>query len=61
MSNVFIVDWYSKRNIDKGSVVVVAETLVEAQNMFLDWIKKQEVYNHMWHLSFSIEQATMAE
>ena len=61
MSNVFLVDWYSKGNIERGTVVVAAETIVEAQDKFLDWIRKQALYNHMWHLDFSIEKATMAE
>ena len=57
----FMVDWYSEGNIEKGTVVVRAAGLVEAQDKFLGWLKKQPIYEHMWRLSFALEEAKECE
>jgi hypothetical protein len=55
----YIVDWSSSRNIDKGTVVVTANSIAEAQDKFLAWLREQPVYQHMWSLTFSIEEGEM--
>lgn len=56
----YIVDWSSFGNIDKGTVVVNAESISEAQDKFWGWLREQPVYQHMWNLTFSIEEGEMA-
>lgn len=41
----------SKGNLESGTVVVRAESLVEAQDKFFDWLRKSPLYKHMWNLS----------
>lgn len=53
----FTVDWHSPHNIEKGTVIVKALSLVEAQDKFLEWIKKQSIYSHMWRLSFEFTES----
>jgi hypothetical protein len=48
----FEVTWFSAGNLDKGSAVVKAENIVEAQNKFWEWLQKRPVFQHMWQLSF---------
>jgi hypothetical protein len=55
----YIVDWSSSRNIDKGKVVVTAKSIAEAQDKFLDWLRERPVYQHMWSLTFSIEEGEL--
>jgi hypothetical protein len=55
----YIVDWSSVGNIDKGTVVVTAKSISEAQDKFLDWLREQPVYQHMWNLTFSIEEGKL--
>ena len=56
MSRVFHVKWESQGNIAKGTVIVHASSLIKAQDKFLDWIKTQALYSHMWRLSFEITE-----
>jgi hypothetical protein len=51
----YIVDWSSSGNIEKGTVVVTANSISEAQDKFWDWLREQPVYQHMWNLTFSIK------
>lgn len=53
--NIFVVTYNSKENCFAGKVAIQAENLVDAQNKFFDWLKKQPVYSHMWGLEFNIE------
>ena len=55
----YIVDWSSSRNIDKGTVVVTANSIAEAQDKFLEWLRERPVYQHMWSLTFSIEEGEL--
>lgn len=55
----YIVDWFSAGNLDKGTIVVTANTISEAQDKFLEWLKKQPVYQHMWSLTFSIKESDL--
>lgn len=55
----YIVDWSSSRNVDKGTVVVTANTISEAQDKFWEWLKKRPVYQHMWILTFSIKDGEL--
>lgn len=55
----YIVDWHSARNVDEGTVVVTANTISEAQDKFLEWLKEQPVYQHMWRLEFSIKESDL--
>lgn len=52
MNKLYIFDYESIGNIFKGEVAIEANGLVEAQDKFLVWVKKQSVYEHMWSLSF---------
>jgi hypothetical protein len=55
---VYIVDWASSGNIagDKKKVIF-ANDIADCQDQFLDWLKLQPVYKHMWKLVFNIEEA----
>jgi hypothetical protein len=55
----YIVHWSSTGNIDKGTVVVTAKSISEAQDKFLGWLREQPVYQHMWNLTFSIEEGKL--
>jgi hypothetical protein len=55
----YIVYWSSVRNIDKGTVGVTAKSISEAQDKFLGWLREQPVYQHMWNLTFSIEEGEL--
>jgi hypothetical protein len=55
----YIVYWSSVRNIGKGTVVVTAKSISEAQDKFLDWLREHPVYQHMWNLTFSIEEGEL--
>ena len=55
----YIVDWSSPGNADKGTVVVTANSISEAQDKFWEWIKKRPVYQHMWLLTFSIKEGEL--
>lgn len=52
----FTVQYSSAKNGFSGSRVVSAETLEEAQTLFLEWLKKQSTYRHMWQLDFLFTQ-----
>jgi len=52
----FQVTWFSEGNLEKGTVVVLATSLVEAQDKFLAWLKKKPIYQHMWNLSFAFTE-----
>lgn len=51
---VYIVEYDSPDNAFKGYAVIRASNLKEVQDKFLDWLKKQGVYQHLWKLSFKI-------
>lgn len=59
--NTYKVTWFSEKNIDRGTVIVRASCLTGAQDKFIDWIKKRPLYQHMWHLSFALEEVDYAE
>lgn len=51
----FEVEWTSPGNIATDRKLIIrAESIVEAQDKFLDWIKKQPIYQHMWSLNFKL-------
>jgi hypothetical protein len=52
----FICTYSSERNMFKGMVHIKANTVAEAQDKFLRWVKEQSSYMHMWQLSFSLEE-----
>lgn len=54
----FEVEWTSPGNITiKKRLIIRAEGIVQAQDKFFDWLKKQPVYEHMWCLNLQICQA----
>jgi hypothetical protein len=55
----YIIDWSSAGNVDKGTVVVTANSISEAQDTFWAWLRVQPVYQHMWNLTFSIEEGEL--
>lgn len=50
----FIAEASSPGNAWKGKVVIRAANIVEAQDKFFAWLRKQEVYTHMWKLHMDI-------
>jgi hypothetical protein len=52
----FIVNYQSNKNLFKGKRVIQAYELTEAQSKFLDWLKTQTVYSHLWQLNFEFEE-----
>ena len=58
----FSVEWTSPKNfVDKTRVIVRAENLVEAQDKFFEWLKKQAVYSHMWCLNMEMSEVQYIE
>ena len=57
---LYIFDYSSEGNIFSGEVCIEAEGLVEAQDKFFDWVKKQKTYQHMWRLSFKAREVKLA-
>lgn len=56
---VFLVDWSSEGNQESGTITVQAKSVIEAQDKFWDWLRKQPIYAHLWRLSFSIEESQL--
>jgi hypothetical protein len=52
----FLCEYESVNNLFQGTAVIKAETLQAAQTNFLEWLKKQDVYPHMWRLTFSFKE-----
>lgn len=51
----FIVTWSSPGNITSGKQVVIsADNIVQAQDKFWTWLRKQPVFQHMWKLNFEM-------
>jgi hypothetical protein len=53
---LFEVQWSSGGNIDKGTIIVKATSINEAQNKFWEWLQKRPVFGHMWQLSFQFAE-----
>jgi hypothetical protein len=52
----FIVSYNSAGNLFKGHVHVSATTVSEAQDKFLNWLRNQPTYAHLWDLSFVVKE-----
>ena len=52
----FIVSYYSENNVFRGDVHVSAMTVAEAQDKFLIWLREQQAYPHLYHLSFNVQE-----
>ena len=52
----FIVSYNSANNLFKGRLHVKACTLADAQDKFLQWLREQQQYPHLWQLSFLFEE-----
>lgn len=52
----FIVSYSSQNNTFKGHLHVKACTLADAQDKFLQWLREQPSYTHLWHLTFVFEE-----
>lgn len=48
----FTVSYSSQNNVFKGVLHVKANTISEAQDKFLAWLREQSSYTHLWQLSF---------
>ena len=57
----FQVVWESPGNIEKGTVIVRAANIVQAQDKFLAWLKGRPVYEHMWSLLFTFKEVEESE
>jgi len=40
--------------VSNAEVIVRAESLVQAQDKFFEWMRRQPVYRHMWAMSMEI-------
>ena len=58
---LFEVQWSSAGNLEKGTVIVRAENIVDAQNKFWAWLQKRPVFEHLWQLSFQFSQTEEQE
>ena len=58
---LYIFNYSSERNIFSGEVCIEAKGLVEAQDKFIAWVKKQQTYQNMWQLSFKAREVKLAE
>lgn len=54
----FVFEYNSEGNLFKGEIVINAQSLPLAQTAFLNWVQKQDVYRHMWRLSFSAKEVS---
>jgi hypothetical protein len=52
----FTVSYSSQNNVFKGVLHVKANTISEAQDKFLEWLRKQPSYAHLWQLSFEFTE-----
>lgn len=52
----FIITYNSQNNMFKGHIHVRANTLSDAQDKFLQWLREQPVYTHLWQLTFVFEE-----
>jgi hypothetical protein len=52
----YLVTYESKSNLFKGRLCIPASSLPDAQEKFWDWLKRKEVFNHLWKLEFDIEE-----
>lgn len=51
------VQWSSPRNVvSNAEVIVRAETMVQAQDKFFEWLRRQPVYQHMWAMSMEMTE-----
>ena len=58
---LYIFDYSSEGNIFSGEICIEAKCLVEAQDKFFAWLKKQQTYRDMWRLSFKAREVKLAE
>ena len=56
MKRLFVANYYSKDNLFEGELAVFAEDLVEAQDKFFDWLRKDPVYSHLWNLTVIFQE-----
>lgn len=56
MTKLYLFTAQSTGNVFKASIAIEANSLVQAQDKFLDWLKKQPVYQHMWNLTFECKE-----
>jgi hypothetical protein len=56
LMKTFIVHYNSNKNLFKSKRVIQAYELTEAQTKFLNWLKDQPVYSHLWQLEFQFEE-----
>ena len=48
----FTVTYSSQNNVFKGVLHVEANTISDAQDKFLVWLRQQPSYTHLWQLTF---------
>jgi hypothetical protein len=52
--NHYLIDYFSEGNLFKGRIHISADKPSEAMGKFFDWLKTQEVWNHMWRLKIDM-------
>jgi len=54
----FVVEYESLGNLLNGEMVIHAPNLVYAQDRFIEWLKLQSQYQHLWNLRFKFREVT---
>ena len=52
----FLCTYSSENNVFKGEMYVGAPTISAAQDKFLEWLKEQPVYAHLWTFTFAFTE-----
>ncbi len=56
MNKLYVFTYESLNNQFKGEIGIESCSLVEAQDKFLEWLRKQPTYQHMWNLQFNARE-----
>lgn len=56
MKKLFVATYYSKGNLFEGELAIFARDLAEAQDKFFSWLKKNQVYTHLWSLTVTFQE-----
>jgi hypothetical protein len=52
----YIVNYVLERNCFRGTMAIRADDIESAQDKFLEWLKQQDSYKHLWRLQFQFEE-----
>lgn len=52
----FLFEYESEGNLEKGPVVIKGENIGDAQDKFVEYLKKIGLWRHMWRLNFEAKE-----